>query len=356
MTELLERRAESHEVASARSASGAPGAPVRVLYIAGSGRSGTTIIDNILGQLPGVFSAGELRFLWTRGMVENRLCGCGEKFADCPTWSEVMGRALASWPELEPATYAADQHARVRAARLPRTLLRSRRRAAAGAHETANVTDEHVAVLGDLYRSIAHITGAEVLVDSSKLPPYGHLLASVPGVDVRVLHIVRDPRATAFSWLRRKALPDFGDARIMQRQHPAKAATLWLLWNGVTELLWARPGRNGHSEETYLRMRYEDFVTAPEEATARIARFLGVPDDRLPFPKPRTALLSTTHTVAGNPSRHQRGEVALRPDAEWRTAMRARDARLVTALTWPLLLRYRYPLRRTTGGHPRGSR
>jgi hypothetical protein len=47
--------------------------PVRVLYFAGSGRSGTTVINNILGQLGGAFAAGELRYLWRRGVVEDRL-------------------------------------------------------------------------------------------------------------------------------------------------------------------------------------------------------------------------------------------------------------------------------------------
>ena len=40
-----------------------------------------------------------------------------------------------------------------------------------------------------------------------------------------------------------------------------------------------------------------------------------------------------------------RGEsrrLELAPDDEWKTRMRRGDHRLVTALTWPLLLRYRY--------------
>ena len=46
-----------------------------VLYIAGTGRSGSTVLANILGEVDGVFAAGEVRYLWQRGLKEGRLCG-----------------------------------------------------------------------------------------------------------------------------------------------------------------------------------------------------------------------------------------------------------------------------------------
>ncbi len=324
--------------ARATGAAAAGPRPVPVLYIAGSGRSGTTLIDSILGQLPGVFSAGELRFLWQRGVVENRLCGCGRAFAECPTWQAVMREALADWPELDPEQFARRQRRRVRAARLPGMLWSAWR----GATSRPGRGER---VLADVYAAVAHLTSARVVVDSSKLPPYGHLLTGVPGIDLRVLHVVRDPRATAFSWQRRRILPDFGDERLMHQQRPPKSATLWLLWNAVTELLWAGP--RTRRPDRYLRIRYEDFVAAPEEATRRIADWLGVPSTELPFRSPREVVLAPTHSVAGNPSRHRTGPVTVRADEEWVTSMRRRDALVVTGLTWPLLLRYRYPLGRS---------
>ena len=59
--------------------------------------------------------------------------------------------------------------------------------------------------------------------------------------------------------------------------------------------------------------------------------------------------LAATHSVSGNPNRFGTGEVELRADEEWRRAMRGLDRGMVTALTWPLLLRYRYPLRSPRG-------
>ena len=65
----------------------------RVLYIAGTGRSGSTLLANILGEVDGVFAAGEVRYLWQRGLTERRLCGCGVPVRECPVWSRVLAEA-----------------------------------------------------------------------------------------------------------------------------------------------------------------------------------------------------------------------------------------------------------------------
>ena len=241
---------------------------MKVVYIAGSGRSGSTIVDNILGQLDGWVSVGEVRFLWERGILEDRLCGCGRAFHDCPFWSAVLARAFGSGPV--DARRMCDLLERgTRARRLP-NLLGPRRRT-----RFVATLDELPETLGALYRAIAEESGARVLVDSSKLPTYGGVLGSLPDIDLRVLHLIRDPRATAFSWTRTKALPD-KPGGTMQTQRPVRSSALWTLWNVVAELLWSRGDR-------YLRLRYEDVVRRPRDAVEAIAALAGEPADGAPF-------------------------------------------------------------------------
>ena len=76
---------------------------VEVLYIGGSGRSGSTILDSILGQFEGFMSVGEVRFIWKRGLIDDRLCSCGEAFSDCPFWTEVLDRAFGGASGIDPA-------------------------------------------------------------------------------------------------------------------------------------------------------------------------------------------------------------------------------------------------------------
>ncbi|MEP7368608.1 MAG: sulfotransferase [Dermatophilaceae bacterium] len=332
-----------HGSPSVPSASGHdPVEPVRVLYIAGSGRSGTTVINNILGQVDGVFAAGELRYLWQRGMVEDRLCGCGASFGKCPTWGAVLTRALIGHPGVRPSEVAGRLLSRLRLARVPVMLGRRMRGRRAVAWQPDDVLIEN------LYRALAAETGQHIIVDSSKLPPYGLLLSALPGVELYILHIVRDPRATAFSWRRPKRQVDFGDDQLMPLQQPWKSSLLWLVWNALTVMLWQR------AEGRYLRVRYEDFVCDPRATMSQVATMVGVDPSLLPFETPTSVRLSPTHSVAGNPDRHRSGSIELASDSEWLTAMPAGQRALVTALTAPALVGFGYPL--VPKGSGRGSR
>jgi hypothetical protein len=74
---------------------------VKVLYIAGSGRSGSTILDNILGQVEGGFSVGELRYVWDRGIIQNRICGCGAPFRGCNLWKRVFDNGFGGFDGID---------------------------------------------------------------------------------------------------------------------------------------------------------------------------------------------------------------------------------------------------------------
>lgn len=290
---------------------------MKVLYLAGSGRSGSTLVTMLLGQIDGFLAAGELRYLWQRGLIEGRPCGCGEPVVECPVWSPVV----AALPD----------GAALRVAASLRSRLRIRRVLRGG---VAPHPDD--ATLTALYEAIAQHAGDPVIVDSSKLPPYGALLAGLPGIDLRVLHVVRDPRATAYSWRRRRALDGAGDDKLMGRPPVWKAAALWLVWNAATLRLWGRSG-------TYLRVRYEDLIGAPEATLRRIADFAGAaPDVALPATGDGRVELAVTHSVAGNPARHRTGPVPLVLDDEWRTGLSRWPAAVVTAITLPLLRRVGY--------------
>lgn len=291
---------------------------MRVLYLAGSGRSGSTLVTTALGQIDGFFAAGELRYLWQRGLVDNRPCGCGLPLRDCPVWTVIVKDV----PPVDPAEVAAGLRERLR--------MRHRLRVPPHPHDET---------LSALYAAIAAHEDGAVIVDSSKLPPYGVLLGRLPGVELKVLHLVRDPRAAAFSWRRRRALDAAGDDRQMTRHPVWKAALLWTVWNAATVRLWGRGD--------YLRVRYEDLVADPAGVLRRIATFAGgAPDAALPIGPDGLLTLHPTHSVAGNPSRHRTGGVPIAADDEWRTAMPWRSRAVVTLLTAPLRARLGYGRRR----------
>ena len=311
---------------------------VDVLYIAGSGRSGSTLLANILGSVPGCFGAGELRYLWGRGILEDRLCGCGQRFGQCPVWRDILDEAGLSGDRATIEAHARRmielQSRATRIRHIPH-LLRYRDRPQA----VLSDLDDYADRIGSLYKAIAATSHSSVIVDSSKLPSYGFLLAGVPGVRIHVVHLVRDPRAAAYSWLRKKALPDLSARAFMERQSTVRSAALWDTWNTTARLLWE------HSEVPYMAVRYEDFVAQPEVVVRSILGLVGGAPGELPFTGPRAVRLATNHTVAGNPNRLDVGQVTVRSDDEWMGSMRTPDRLLVTAVTAMTLRRFGYRLR-----------
>ena len=241
-----------------------------------------------------------------------------------------MDKAFGGMDAVDPREMMRLQNQGTRTRHIPMMLTGKGRRNLAGKLEKLLIA------YGNLYEAIGHVTGSRVIVDSSKEPAHGFAMGMVPGVDLYVLHLIRDPRAAAYSWSKKKPQPDSDTREFMVRFSPTKSSALWDSWNASAEALWRR------TPERYLRLRYEDFVSNPRGSFENILNLVGERDAEPPLVGDREVKLGVSHTVSGNPNRFETGAVALRTDREWISKMRPRDKALVTALTFPLLKHYRY--------------
>jgi hypothetical protein len=307
-------------------------ASVKVAYIGGLGRSGSTLLDRILGQIPGFFSAGEIRDLWQRGLRENRLCGCGEPFRDCPFWTNVGQEAFGGWDRVDldgvqAMARTVDRHSLVPLLIAPRLWP-----------PFQGTLRRFVPVLSALYGAIRDVGNTRLIIDSSKAPSSAFVLRQLPDLDLRAVHLVRDSRGVAYSWTKQVVRPDVvGKVVYMHRYRPHRIGLRWLTRNALMELL----GRLGTPE---VRVRYESLVASPRPEVERIVRMLDeeVPTGDLSFISNGHVELGPNHTVMGNPMRMDNGKIALRMDEEWRRAMPSSTSGMVTLLTRPMLRRYGY--------------
>ncbi|MHC5211405.1 MAG: sulfotransferase [Planctomycetota bacterium] len=305
-------------------------ARIKVLYIAGSGRSGSTLLHNMLGQVDGFDGFGELYQIWSRGFEHNMLCGCKTLFRDCPTWKAILTRAYGGYDGID-----VDRMRRLsrsfRFARVHRMLVPSLRR------KTLQQLAPYLESVERLYQAIASTTGARVIVDSSKTPGYAYLLNQIPSIDLCIVQIIRDPRATSHSWTRKKLFQPEGAAPIpMARRHPAKSAIQWIMRNALTEM-YVRPGASRS-----MQLRYEALIERPKESLQAILDMLEEPAS-LDFVNGKTVEIDKdNHSVFGNLVRFRSGAVALEADERWKRDMASRHKLAVTALTLPLLYRYGY--------------
>jgi hypothetical protein len=300
------------------------------------GRSGSTLLERLLGELPGVCPAGEVAHLWRRGVVNDERCGCGEPFGTCPFWQKVGAAAFGGWDQID-----TDRIADLRS-NLDRTLLLPLLTWPALWPSFRRDFDEYASYYRHVYLAIAQISGCPVVTDSSKHASLAFCLRAC-GLDLRVVHIVRDSRAVAYSWGTAVKRPETSTESRMDTYPAASAAGRWAVQNAAMHLL-ARLGT------PTMLVRYEDLVAAPDAALRDIAAFAGLPGGSSSFDflggresGEYWADLGAAHTVSGNPMRFTTGRVPIRRDVRWRTAMPASQRRLVTAMTLPLLARYRYP-------------
>lgn len=292
-------------------------APIKVLYVAGAGRSGSTLIARLLGELDGYVHIGEAsRYLFHERMYARmRVCGCGEEVDTCPFWGPHV-------PTIDPdLRRAATEAVRVRYLVLP-TALR-RRRLGVARH------DALCHEMGTLLRRVARDAGARVLVDSSKNPANGFLLASTPGIELHVLHLVRHPGGVARSWSRPKGY--------LRHYSAPRVVSWWLAMNLFAERL-------GRRAVSYDRVRYEDAVADPAALLRRLTASLGVgiPSSQAPdlsFLTGAHARFGVQHALAGNPDKLQRGSTEI-SDRGWSLPTGRRL--LVNALSAPLRWRYGY--------------
>lgn len=282
--------------------------------------------------MKGCFFGGELWYLGGRGLKSNYLCGCGKPFLECEMWTEVVSHLRQEIGE----------PGRLLLESIPTSLVRTRSlltqtvlaRLGVPSQPEADLLD----VLERLYLEIAAVSRASVIIDTSKSPMYARLLERIPGVQLHVVHLVRDPRATGYSMRRRKFDP--AGKRFLPQHGSIGNGVLWLTWNLATEILWNHPG----SRVRYLRIRYEDFVRRPGEYLRSIVAFAGQPGDAPLISDRGEVVIGPTHSVSGNPIRMSTGLVQIALDDEWRSKMAWQHKAAAVLLTWPLLLRYGYRL------------
>lgn len=303
-----------------------------VCFIGGFGRSGSTLLERLIGELPDVCALGEVVHLWHRGVRNDELCGCGVPFSKCDFWQPVGEVAFGGWDRIDLD----------RIAHLTATVDRMRSIPASTRGRSGSFgakAREYAEFYERLYSAAREVSGAQLVTDSSKNASTAYALNLGGHLDMRIVHLVRDSRGVAYSWTKEVARPEAENTttkKFMDKYSPWKSALLWDAHNVAFAALRYRG-------VPMLRVAYERAVADTSATVAEVASFLGVDASGVDrFIAQDSVKLSRSHLVAGNPMRFQTGTVLLRSDDAWRSRLRPSDRRTVSVLTAPLLLRYGY--------------
>ena len=261
------------------------GAAVKVLYIAGVGRSGSTLLERMLGAVPGSVNAGELNAIFSRVAPQDQRCGCGEPFSRCPFWTAVGTEAFGGWAQVT-ARMSYLQPRLVRQRHVPRLVT------GVAAAPYRRELDEYLDAHHRLYEAIAAVSGAEVIVDASKSTAQLFALRRIGALDLRVINLVRDSRGVANSWNKAGIVkPQSKDGADMGTYAPHRLAVLWAALQLECAVLRAAAPYSA-------RVRYEDLVARPRPTLERALSEVGLAAGRAehwttseraasPHPEPR---------------------------------------------------------------------
>jgi hypothetical protein len=260
----------------------------RVAFIAGTSWSGSTLLEQGLAQLDGWVSIGEPFWIWDRAFPLMQ-CECGAEFGRCEFWQTVLRESYGR------DQYAVREQVRVQARGLWRHSILPTL-----AHSDAVRPSQALAELGDLvapiYESVARLTGATTVVDASKSGLWGLALAGATRVDLRVIHLVRDPESYLASDGRTRAIP-FPPGATRPPRPPTRSLLTWLLLHLEADLL----SRQDACSTTVL---YEDLVRDPGGTAGAVARTIDpAADVGRVFDGDRLVVRSAGHAIGGNPRR-----------------------------------------------------
>lgn len=301
-------------------------APPTVIYIAGSGRSGSTLLERIIGSMASFVNVGELIDVFRRVAGQDELCGCGVPFSACPLWTAVGDRAFGGW-----SRQVVDDMLRLQLRVARQRYIPALAVPAAARRGFARDLAEYGQVYAAVYAAILGQSGADVVVDASKWAAQALAVGRSPAIDLRVVHLVRDVRGVAFSRAKTGLSRPHGGRSVttMDNGTPLQTAVVWAADQLEIEIVRRVLPRT-------VALRYEDLVAQPvrEISQALTALDLDLTAGQLAqlaeICHDGCVELSSSHGLSGNPSRFRNGRQPLRADEQWRAGMRRVD-RMVAA-------------------------
>lgn len=271
----------------------------KILFVASTSHSGSTLLDLMLNAHPEIVSVGELKQIRRYARLARKLqrtprCTCGApNLKECPFWKRVddmltarTGHGLA---DLNVEDY--------------------------GDTETFNADN------AKLYDAISAVSRKTYIVDSSKHLNRLELLVDNPALDVFPIFLLRNPKGQICSALRKTVKPEenaYGFMRLI-------VSYVWTNWR-IRRLTAGRP---------HAVLHYEQLIANPVATLTSLMQTLG-----LTFhPGQLDWASQERHNIGGNRMRFETSS-ELKPNDQWRRELTPRQKLVIDLGTLP----GRYPM------------
>lgn len=285
----------------------------KLAYIGGTGRSGSTLLDLLLGNHSLITSVGEVHRLNCYARENIEPCTCGLPVAECPYWRRIEGRmrGILGWTAERRPLLETEMMVRVDA--ISRTASWLQKAALVGAppflarkvsRAVASIHHEAMNISLQWYDAICAESGSEVLIDSTKDTRRMKLLFLTAPEKFRLIYLVRDGRAVTASEIRRNGVSmEQAASRWASRHQQNRFACSWIPSSSI------------------FHVRYEELCSDTENILRKLAQFLGVPHEPAMLKLDKVA----SHNIGGNPMRFRKEEATIKLDEQWREQLTASE-------------------------------
>lgn len=311
---------------------------INLIYIASIGRSGSTLLESMLGAHSQIQTMGELH-IWPHEIEGGgiRPCSCGQFVDDCTFWSEVRKKVDPIKQTGPGVSFFREKHNAGRTLRLKR-LKSFNKEHRPDPKEQAEIDTYGQNNLEIFQRFLQVMNEQEKespqwIVDASK-DPYRLLWLIRSGLfNIKVVHMVKNPNAFIYSVTKHLINENSGFNLHKRLYFTARQSVAWIIQNA----LFSKIAANHLPSEDYLLLTYEDFATAPYESFEKVCETIGCAFERSAVDSFREG---SVHTIAGNPMRYETRGIIL--DEKWKSRLPQSSKKLASLLTATVKSRYGY--------------
>lgn len=281
----------------------------KIVYILAVNRSGSTLLDQLLGAHSQIASLGEVHHLPAYSLQDRSLynpvhpldCSCGVPIRSCPFWTNVetrLGRPFTTL-KLKLRYFRRSEHSGFGMAKfrqVPRHFLNRNpqfalSKASSIIFDMAQVARDSF----DLFNAAFQVSGSSYLIDSCKNAFRFRALYNREPERVLGLILVRDYRGIVHSNVKRGQ--DLRRSAMNLKNHMAQVKVL------TADI----------PSHKLIQVRYEDLCRNPRSELSRICEFLNIEFLDALLTRPST----DTHHIGGSPSKFDPARKAIALDQSY---------------------------------------
>jgi hypothetical protein len=300
---------------------------IKVVYIASNGRSGSTLLEILLGRHHKGFAIGEFHLLPFDFNNNNQPCGCGESVSNCDFWKKVVSDDIdiINHPLF---TLFREKYGKGKILRF--NYIKSIFLKCEYFKICAKAkNDMYVNLNYQLFKSVLKHASTlknkpSFIIDSSKDLYRLLLLSCSDKIDLRVVHLTKSPEAYVFGAIKKTT-------GLRKSVLTIRMSIRWIVENYLIN----KVGKI--SKVSYCHLKYDNLVSDPHRSLRKISEFIGENYDENMLSNCES---KAQHGIAGNLIRLKNGSI--KHDKSWIVLMPLVKKIIVRVICYPLKRYFKY--------------